>query len=188
MSVRRLREDEIISVLNWIELLGVETTACRKAKVSLANFRYEREQNADFDAQVTESLAMVADFAEIEAYRRAFKGVEKPVWYKGEQVGTEIEYSDTLAITMLKALRPEKYKERKEVTGKNNGQLEVVIKDFNETDLSSNVRQTPANTAKTQQEAQNGEQPDETGKRSAEREILIRNAVGAMLADEDDLI
>ncbi len=44
--------------------------------------------------------------------------MEKPVgWYKGKPGGTVREYSDILLIFLLKALRPEKYRERVEVRG-----------------------------------------------------------------------
>ena len=42
--------------------------------------------------------------------------MEKPTgWYKGEAGGYVTEYSDTLLIFLLKALRPEKFRERVEV-------------------------------------------------------------------------
>ena len=44
------------------------------------------------------------------ACRRAFEGVERPVYYKGEQVGTWRFYSDALAMFLLKAHRPERYR------------------------------------------------------------------------------
>jgi hypothetical protein len=59
-----------------------------------------------------------ADKLEREAYRRAVHGVEKPTgWYQGEPGGFVREYSDTMAIFLLKGLRPEKYKERLEMKG-----------------------------------------------------------------------
>ena len=46
------------------------------------------------------------------------KKVQKPVgWYKGKPGGTVREYSDILLIFLLKALRPEKYRERVDVRG-----------------------------------------------------------------------
>lgn len=55
------------------------------------------------------------DRLEQEARRRAMQGVAKPVFYKGDVVGTIQEYSDTLLIFLLKASRPEKYSERHKV-------------------------------------------------------------------------
>lgn len=52
------------------------------------------------------------DRLEQEARRRAIEGVEKPVFYKGEECGRVQEYSDTLLIFLMKGAMPDKYKER----------------------------------------------------------------------------
>jgi hypothetical protein len=59
----------------------------------------------DVDADVTEAL-------ETEARRRAQFGVEEPVYYQGQRVDTIRRFSDTLLIFLLKARRPEVYRER----------------------------------------------------------------------------
>ncbi|MBB5719610.1 hypothetical protein FHR23_002558 [Stakelama sediminis] len=60
---------------------------------------------ADWDAAINESL----DTLEAELLERARNGVEKPVYFRGELVGSVRTYSDTLAMFMLKARRPEVY-------------------------------------------------------------------------------
>jgi hypothetical protein len=64
---------------------------------------------------------------ELEARRRAEKGVVKPVYYQGEVCGTVREYSDTLLIFLLKAARPERYRDNAriehQVTGTGGGPL-----------------------------------------------------------------
>ena len=55
---------------------------------------------------------MGTDALEDEALRRAFHGSERPVFQGKELVGYVRDYSDTLLIFMLKARRPEKYRER----------------------------------------------------------------------------
>lgn len=62
---------------------------------------------------------------EREAYRRAVDGVEKGVYYKGDRIATEHEYSDTLLIFMLKARAPEKYRENLKVD--HSGSADVTI-------------------------------------------------------------
>ena len=55
---------------------------------------------------------------ESEAFKRAAFGVRKPAgWYKGKPGGYVREYSDILAIFLLKGLRPEKYRDRVEMKG-----------------------------------------------------------------------
>ncbi len=51
------------------------------------------------------------------SHRRAFEGVEEPVFHQGKQCGTIRRYSDTLTIFLLKAHRPAKYRERREHIG-----------------------------------------------------------------------
>ena len=64
---------------------------------------------------------------EEEAVRRARDGVERAVWYQGEEVGKEQVYSDVLLIFLLKGNMPEKYRERYEHMGKDGGALEVRV-------------------------------------------------------------
>ena len=51
---------------------------------------------------------------EREAARRAYHGVEEPVFHKGEVCGSIRKYSDTLMIFLLKARRPEVYRDMQE--------------------------------------------------------------------------
>ena len=99
--------------------------ACKKAKIS-RNAAYQwREEDAEFSAAWDAALDRGTDALEDEAVRRAAEGTLKPVFYKGEKCGSIREYSDTLLMFMLKARRPEKFKERTEsqITGKNGGPI-----------------------------------------------------------------
>lgn len=77
------------------------------------------KDDARFKADFEEVKAVYIEKLEQEADRRAIEGVNKPVFYKGQLVtdstGKPVvikEYSDTLLIFRLKALAPEKYRER----------------------------------------------------------------------------
>jgi hypothetical protein len=74
------------------------------------------EYNAEFAAAWDAALEAGSDVLEDEARRRAVDGVtqEKPIFHRGAEVGSivQTEYSDTLLIFLLKARRPEKYRER----------------------------------------------------------------------------
>jgi len=65
------------------------------------------------------SSKIAVDALEAEAIRRAHDGVDEPVFYQGQVVGTIRKFSDTLLIFLLKGAKPEKYKERNEHTGPN---------------------------------------------------------------------
>jgi hypothetical protein len=70
-----------------------------------------RERDADFRAKWDEALEDAVDVLEAEARRRAVTGCRKQIYYKGEAIGEEVEYSDTLLIFLLKAHRPDKFRE-----------------------------------------------------------------------------
>jgi hypothetical protein len=58
---------------------------------------------------VRRAKMIIADHAEEEAYRRAFEGLDIPVIYRGEIRDYYKSYSDSLAMFMLKGLKPETY-------------------------------------------------------------------------------
>ena len=76
-------------------------------------------QFADLEEEVTETL-------EREAMRRASEGTLKPVFYQGKTCGTIREYSDTFLIFLLKARRPETYRERSDVNSTVRGTLRMI--------------------------------------------------------------
>jgi len=70
-----------------------------------------KAKDPEFAAAWDKALEDSADRMEAEAWRRAMKGVERPVFHKGCEVGLVREYSDVLLIFMLKGLRPDKFRE-----------------------------------------------------------------------------
>lgn len=86
--------------------------AAQEAGVNKTTAYRWRESDEDFAQAWDEALEEGTDRLEQEALRRARDGVSKPVFHKGSVVGHVQEYSDTLAIFLLKARRPEVYRER----------------------------------------------------------------------------
>lgn len=87
--------------------------ACTQAGIDRSTpYRY-RETHPEFAEQWDVALREGVEALESEAWRRAAEGTDKPVYQCGELVGTIREYSDTLAIFLLKAHAPEKYRETK---------------------------------------------------------------------------
>ena len=101
--------------LAQLRLTGVVTQACDAAQIA-RHAVYDRRQNdPDFAKAWDEAREMAADRLEQEAVRRAVDGINKPVFYQGEIVGFEKEYSDTLLVLLLKAAKPDKYRERSDI-------------------------------------------------------------------------
>ena len=101
--------------------------AARAAGYSRASIYEWRQADEAFRAAWEEALEEGTDRLEDEAFRRAHDGVPKAVFYKGDRIATVQEYSDTLTIFLLKARRPEKFKER--TTTEHTGQEGGAIKD-----------------------------------------------------------
>jgi hypothetical protein len=88
------------------------TIACRYAGVDRTTVYEHKKSDAAFAAAWQEALDQAIELMEAEMERRAFAGTERPVFQGGLLAGTITEYSDTLAIFLAKAHRPEKYRER----------------------------------------------------------------------------
>lgn len=88
--------------------------ACDGAGVGRSAMYSWRREDQEFAAKWDEAMDVGVGALEDEAHRRAFEGCDEPVYYLGQKVDTVKKYSDTLAIFLLKAHRPEKYRERVE--------------------------------------------------------------------------
>lgn len=100
-----------------IDSFGNITRAAKAAgttKEAVYKLRKKDESfRAAWDAALDTSIANL----ESECHRRAFKGVRKGVFYKGQKVAEECEYSDTLAIFLLKGAKPLKYRDNVNLSG-----------------------------------------------------------------------
>ncbi len=85
-------------------------------------YRWRAADEAFADAW-DQALEGCKDRLEQSLFQRAVDGVEEPVFYKGKQCGSVRRYSDAAAIFLLKGGRPEKYRERAELTGPGGGPL-----------------------------------------------------------------
>lgn len=105
---------------------GFVAKAARFAGVTREAVRLTRKKDESFAAAWDAALADYTEDLEAEADRRAYKGTLRPVFHKGQKCGVIREYSDTLLIFRLKALRPEVYKDRSESTVNGNVTVEIV--------------------------------------------------------------
>lgn len=71
-----------------------------------------KKTDLDFAAACETAYEAGTDKLEDEARRRAFEGVDRPIFQGGKLVGHERQFSDRLLEIALKARRPEKYRER----------------------------------------------------------------------------
>jgi hypothetical protein len=113
---------------------GMVASACERAGVQRSTAYRLRQRDEAFALAWADIESETTDRMEREALRRAVEGVAKPVYQKGELVGHVREFSDTLLIFMLKARKPEVYREnvRVEHSGGLNNRTVVEIPDDEE--------------------------------------------------------
>lgn len=102
------------------------SAAAKAAGYSRKHFYELRNNDPEFAEAWQDALNQALDTAEGELYRRAVRGVVKKVYYQDKHIDTVREYSDTLLIFMLKAHKPEVYREtvRNEHMGENGKPIE----------------------------------------------------------------
>lgn len=83
--------------------------AAREAGLASSTVYRQRARSRSFAADWDNAVAEALDALEESVIQRVRDGTEKPVYYGGEQVGTVRQYSDQLAMFVLKSKRPEIY-------------------------------------------------------------------------------
>lgn len=114
----------------FISAIMVGATIARAAKQAGVHFTipYKRRVTDEaFRKAWQEAADIGTEFLEQEAARRAYHGTLRPVFNKGIRCGYVREYSDILMMFMLKARRPEKYREGVEEGARGSIALSVTV-------------------------------------------------------------
>lgn len=89
--------------------------ACAAAGISRYTAYLWRNKHEEFAEAWDLAMRVGVTALEDEAHRRAFEGIDKPIVHLGVITDTVKEYSDTLAIFLLKAHAPDKYRENSHI-------------------------------------------------------------------------
>lgn len=103
--------------------------AAKIAGISRRTIYLKTETDPVFKSEVDEALKTGIEHCESEVHRRAFEGNDVPKTIAGQRELVR-EYSDTLAIFLLKAHCPEKYRERYETQNPTGGPTVNITLDF----------------------------------------------------------
>jgi hypothetical protein len=115
-----------VAFLEALSECGSVREACKQAGVVRMTVYRWRERDETFAQEWEEAARIGAMGLEDEARRRAYIGVDRPVYQTGKLVGVTREYSDPLLMFLLKGAMPDKYRERvsTEITGAHGGPIE----------------------------------------------------------------
>jgi hypothetical protein len=111
----------------FLKELARTGNVCEAARLSCLGraWLYEyRKRDPSFDAAWERALDVAADALESEARRRAMEGTWEPVFHQGDIVGGVRRYSDSLLMFLLKGNKPDKFAERRQVSGPGGGPQE----------------------------------------------------------------
>lgn len=94
---------------------GMVIEACEMVGIARSTAYLERQRNEDFAIAWADVEERSTERMEREAYRRAVEGTVEPVVSAGKHVTDVRRYSDSLLQFMLKARRPDRYRENVKV-------------------------------------------------------------------------
>lgn len=98
--------------------------ACDKLKINRSVPFHWKKTDPQFASAYDDAIEDGHDVLEDEALRRAVDGVARDVYYQGEVVGQEQQYSDGLLQFMLAGRRPERYRPNHQINTQVNVQIE----------------------------------------------------------------
>ena len=115
MGVSRAQRERVAlrqqAVLDAYAVYGTVAKACEVAGVPRSE-HYRWIKGKRYAARFAEAEEQAIQALETEARRRALVGAERPLLYKGKVVGHVRAFSDLLLMFLLKAKRPEVYRDR----------------------------------------------------------------------------
>jgi hypothetical protein len=116
LPARRVRHDGWTAerqekFLKALASCGCITDACRVVGMSResAHNLYNDPRAKDFRAAFDAALDCAMPVIETSAWERVVKGVARPIFYQGEQVGEYRQYNDRLTMFLLRYRRPHRY-------------------------------------------------------------------------------
>lgn len=103
--------------------------AARQARIPRALHYRWMEEDPDYARAFERATPIAAGLLEDEAMRRAHEGTKRAIYYQGEKIGYEFEYSDTLLMFLLRALLPKRYGDRTAIqhSGPEGGPIDVRV-------------------------------------------------------------
>lgn len=112
--LKALQADPMAHAADIASRTNLPVSLVRKMQRDIAAGLEDKAERIAQDLQ--RSMVVQAELLEAEAVRRAYEGVDEPVFYQGSECGEVRKYSDTLLMFLLKGMMPNKYRERVDQT------------------------------------------------------------------------
>ena len=109
----RLRQERFLIAFSQV---GTVLHAAKIAEIDRKQHSRWLKDDPEYAARFAQAEIEAIEHLEREARRRAMEGTDEPIYWRGEKIDTVKKYSDVLLIFLLKAARPERYRERVDLT------------------------------------------------------------------------
>lgn len=115
------------------------TQVCAEMNVSRMMIYAMKAQDPVFRQRLYDAQTIGIDSWEDAAATRAFNGVDRKVFHQGIQIDTVKDYSDSIAITMLRGAKPERYATRTDNTTVVGGSIGVNLETLSDDELNEKI-------------------------------------------------
>lgn len=126
-AITRVPAETWTAFLKCLAETGHVKDSCAAVGLNRITAYTRKTQDEEFAAEWEKAHAIGFSVLEDEAKRRAYHGVQKGVYYKGELVDTETVYSDQLMMFLMQGTNA-KYKRKQEITGADGGAFLMLAK------------------------------------------------------------
>ena len=126
-TLEKIERERKAKFLRLYAVNGNLTTSARLTPVARSTVWLWTEMDEAFSQAYHRAKSEHLEVVEAEIYRRAVRGVIKPIYQGGKLVGRVREFLDILLIFYAKALGPEKYRDRFDANLHGDGALASVI-------------------------------------------------------------
>ena len=108
-GIRHLKKRKFLAAFSRSGRISV---AAEAAEIHYSSHYIWLQRDKDYAQAFELAKEIAGDHWEDEITKRAFEGIDKPLFFKGKLTGDTIkEYSDILAMFSLKGLRPQRYRD-----------------------------------------------------------------------------
>lgn len=112
-----------VAFLSSYAVAGSITRAAEAAGISRQTHYAWLKQFPEYVTAFADARTIAIDILEERAIERARDGWDEPVYHDGKQCGTIRKHSDRLIEFLIKYNKPDVYKDRRELTGKDGAPL-----------------------------------------------------------------
>ena len=104
--------------------------AAHKSGLNRSTWYRHRRKSERFAAAWAEALDEGIEKLEEEALQRAIGGTRQPVFFRGEKIGEVRRYSDALLMFLLRAHRPQRYRDGADPAAPGDNSLHRLLEDI----------------------------------------------------------